>query len=87
MHRPKRAIETNPPNCGSGVNPLTIHIDGREVMRLAGIKPSDNAATAGFRPCYVKGEKALFHKWVQRRELLSSSIARGGHNGGAKMEG
>lgn len=35
------------------------------------------------RPCYVgTGKKALFHKWVQRREVLSSSIARGGHNGG-----
>lgn len=38
--------------------------------------------STGFRPCYVRDAKALFHKWVQRRELLSSSIARGGHNGG-----
>lgn len=82
MHRPKTAIKTNPPNCGSGVNPPTFHIDGREVMRHAGLTPSENAATAGLRPCYVKGAKALFHKWVQRRELISSSIARGGHNGG-----
>lgn len=76
MHRPKEAIKTNPPNCGSGVIPSSFRID------VAGIKPSDNAATAGLRPCYVRGKKALFHKWVQRRELLSSSIARGGHNGG-----
>lgn len=38
--------------------------------------------STGLRPCYVRDAKALFHKWVQRRELLSSSIARGGHNGG-----
>ena len=80
MHRPKEEIKTSPPNCGSGV--VNIDIDRRAILRHLGVTPSNNAATAGLRPCYVNGKKALFHKWVQRRELLSSSIARGGHNGG-----
>lgn len=75
MHRPKSAIKTSPPNCGSGVNPPILHIDGREVMRLADfLKPSKNAETTGLRPCYVNGKKALFHKWVQNREMMSCGV-------------
>lgn len=61
----------NPPNCGSGV-----------IKCGSGVIEESLPQTTGLRPCYAHGKKALFHKWVQRRELISSSIARGGHNGG-----
>ena len=61
----------NPPNCGSGVNPPRFHIDGCEVMRLAGL-----------RPCYVDGKKALFHKWINKKDVIGYSPLKGGHNGG-----
>lgn len=34
------------------------------------------------RPCFVKGEKALFHCWQQRAFVVPPSIAIGGHDGG-----
>lgn len=34
------------------------------------------------RPCYVDGERALFHCWEQYSEIVAPSIAVGGHNGG-----
>ena len=38
--------------------------------------------TAEYRPCYVNGEKALFHRWVDRREIIGPSPLKGGHSGG-----
>lgn len=34
------------------------------------------------RPCYVDGRKALFHGWVDVADVITPSIAIGGHNGG-----
>ncbi len=37
---------------------------------------------SNLRPCLVKGEKALFHQWASRSEIIPPSVALGGHNGG-----
>ena len=34
------------------------------------------------RPCEVSGEKAYFHRWVDKSEILAPSMMIGGHNGG-----
>ena len=34
------------------------------------------------RPCIIKGRKALFHRWVDRSEIIEPSWAAGGHKGG-----
>lgn len=38
--------------------------------------------TAEYRPCYVDGKKALFHRWENRVEVVEPSIMVGGHPGG-----
>lgn len=83
MHRPKEEIKTNPPNCGSGVQQPTVNIDGYALLRALGVTPKINNEIDYLRPCYVGNKKALFHKWVQRRDILPPSVARGGHVGGA----
>ena len=35
-----------------------------------------------YRPCYVSGIKALFHKWEDKSEIVPPSVLKGGHNGG-----
>jgi hypothetical protein len=35
-----------------------------------------------YRPCLVKGKKALFHRWIERSEIVSPSIMVGEHGGG-----
>lgn len=37
------------------------------------------------RPCKVKGKKALFHRWSDKRKIISPSVAIGGHNGGTSQ--
>ena len=34
------------------------------------------------RPCEVSGEKAYFHRWVDKSEIVRPSMMAGGHNGG-----
>ena len=34
------------------------------------------------RPCYVKGEKAIFHQWINRAQIAAPSMMIGGHTGG-----
>lgn len=34
------------------------------------------------RPCYVEGEKALFHRWADRAETHGASLAQGGFPAG-----
>lgn len=34
------------------------------------------------RPCLVDGKRALWHRWVDRAEVVPPSIMRGGHGGG-----
>lgn len=40
--------------------------------------------TSEYRPCYVGGKKALFHKWENRSEIVAPSALAGGHNGGVR---
>lgn len=37
---------------------------------------------AEYRPCYVDGKKALFHRWVDCRKIVEPSVLKGGHGGG-----
>lgn len=41
-------------------------------------------STAEYRPCYVDGEKAVFHKWVEYSDIIPPSPMVGGHVGGAR---
>ena len=34
------------------------------------------------RPCLVNGEKALFHTWSNKSQIVEPSPLIGGHNGG-----
>ena len=34
------------------------------------------------RLCHVKGKKCLFHRWIDRSEVIDASPLRGGHSGG-----
>ena len=34
------------------------------------------------RPCEVGGEKAYFHRWVDKSEIVHPSMMMGGYNGG-----
>ena len=34
------------------------------------------------RPCFVNGEKALFHRWEEIKEVVAPSVMVGGHDGG-----
>lgn len=34
------------------------------------------------RPCYVAGEKALFHCWCHESHVVGPSLLVGGHSGG-----
>lgn len=43
-------------------------------------------STSEYRPCFVDGEKALFHRWVVISEIIPPSMLRGGHNGGNVTE-
>lgn len=34
------------------------------------------------RPCLASSQKALFHKWIEIRDIVEPSPMIGGHNGG-----
>ena len=34
------------------------------------------------RPCYVNGQKAIFHCWSQESHVVGPSLLVGGHSGG-----
>ena len=38
--------------------------------------------TSELRPCIVSGKKGLFHRWVDRSEIVAPSYMVGGHGGG-----
>lgn len=38
--------------------------------------------TSEYRPCYVNGKKALFHKWVEYAKPLAPSMSIIGDKGG-----
>ena len=35
-----------------------------------------------FRPCIVKGKRAVFHRWEDKAELISPGLTIGSHPGG-----
>lgn len=35
-----------------------------------------------YRPCVVKGKKALFHRWADKAQVVGESALRGGHSAG-----
>lgn len=39
-----------------------------------------------YRPCFVKGKKALFHRWADRAQVVGESILKGGHPAGQLWE-
>lgn len=39
-------------------------------------------ATSEYRPCLVKGQHALFHRWEDNSEIYAPSLMVGGHGGG-----
>lgn len=49
---------------------------------MAGLDGTITVTCSEYRPCLVGGKKALFHKWVERAELVAPSPLRGGHQGG-----
>ena len=38
--------------------------------------------TSEYRPCMVRGVKALFHRWSHVSEIRPPSLLKGGHPGG-----
>lgn len=38
------------------------------------------------RPCYVDGERAMFHQWIIRAQVAPPSLMVGGHMGGQLCE-
>lgn len=42
-------------------------------------------ATSEYRPCLVKGQHALFHRWEDNSEIYAPSVMIGGHGGGDRQ--
>ncbi len=42
--------------------------------------------TTEYRPCIVKGKKALFHRWQTISQVVAPSYMVGGHPGGQLTE-
>lgn len=42
--------------------------------------------TSEYRPCYVEGKKALFHRWEEFSKIVAPSPMIGGHAGGQITE-
>lgn len=49
---------------------------------MAALNGTITMTKSEYRPCYVRGKKALFHKWEDKSEIVSPSILKGGHAGG-----
>lgn len=49
---------------------------------MADIGATITLQTAEYRACYVNGEKALFHRWTENRQIIEPSAHKGGHSGG-----
>ncbi len=49
---------------------------------MAALDGTIKMTTAEYRPCYVYGKKALFHRWIDKSEIIAPSIMKGGHAGG-----
>lgn len=54
-YQPTKAIATQPPNKGTNVQP---------VFQFSERPRPIIAQESEYRPCYVRGRKALFHRWV-----------------------
>lgn len=53
---------------------------------MAEIERKIIVSNSEMRPCTVHGKKALFHRWVDKCEIVSPSVMRGGHSGGELRE-
>lgn len=51
-------------------------------MKMAGLNGEIIIRTSEFRPCFVKGKKALFHCWEPKMQVVGESMLRGGHSAG-----
>lgn len=80
------------PECGFEVNnPAKVNLTcprcgfvERRVQNLAGF--GSLKITVSLRPCITNLGNGLFHRWVDRAEVATPSVLRGGHNGGQLWE-
>lgn len=49
---------------------------------MAGLDGTIIMSNSQYRPCFVDGKKALFHKWESVSKIVSPSPYVGGHSGG-----
>lgn len=49
---------------------------------MAALDGKITIATSEYRPCMVGENRALFHRWEDKAEIVAPSALRGGHNGG-----
>ena len=80
------------PECGFEVNnPAKVNLTcprcgfiekrGSNMAKLSNIE-----ITISLRPCITNFGKGLFHRWIDRAEVIRPSVLRGGHNGGQSWE-
>ena len=49
---------------------------------MAGLSGGIKFLSAEYRPCIIKGRKALFHRWAVKARVISPGCSFGGHPGG-----
>jgi hypothetical protein len=49
---------------------------------MAGLDGTITLRSGEYRPCFVGKKKALFHRWIERAEIVPPAMAIGGHSGG-----
>lgn len=49
---------------------------------MASLDGTITITTSEYRPCFVDGKKALFHRWIDKSEIIAPSVLKGGHAGG-----
>jgi hypothetical protein len=49
---------------------------------MAGLDATITVSNSEYRPCIVRGQKALFHQWIERAQVVPPSPMVGGHSGG-----
>lgn len=49
---------------------------------MAALNGTITVSASEYRSCTVNGEKALFHRWEDKAEVIGESLFCGGHPGG-----
>lgn len=49
---------------------------------MAGLNGTITLSSGEYRPCIVGNRKALFHRWIERVEIVSPALAYGSPGGG-----